>query len=310
MMKSRILSIVAGVGLLAVTAGGAAAEYPDKPITLVVPYAAGGTTETMARVFSKVLGDALGGTVVVKTRPGAGGAIGATEVSTAKPDGYTLLFAASSTILWPPLAEKVTYTPDSFTFIAKVTDYQQAMVAKEGAPFKTFKELIAYSKDHKLSFGDQSAISRAFINYIAKKEGVSWTAIPTKGGGEMVPFLLGGKIDFAWSGGVHARYPGKMEVLASMNAKRLAAFPDVPSVQELYGISMPSAAVVAAPKGLPDSIRDELAAKIKVALENKELTDLMTKKLLFPVDYAGPAATDAEMKTYTAALKKVLEEVK
>lgn len=309
-MKSRILSIVAGVGLLAVTAGGAAAEYPDKPITLVVPYAAGGTTETMARVFSKVLGDALGGTVVVKTRPGAGGAIGATEVSTAKPDGYTLLFAASSTILWPPLAEKVTYTPDSFTFIAKVTDYQQAMVAKEGAPFKTFKELIAYSKDHKLSFGDQSAISRAFINYIAKKEGVSWTAIPTKGGGEMVPFLLGGKIDFAWSGGVHARYPGKMEVLASMNAKRLAAFPDVPSVQELYGISMPSAAVVAAPKGLPDSIRDELAAKIKVALENKELTDLMTKKLLFPVDYAGPAATDAEMKTYTAALKKVLEEVK
>lgn len=310
MMKSRILSIVAGVGLLAVTAGGAAAEYPDKPITLVVPYAAGGTTETMARVFSKVLGDALGGTVVVMTRPGAGGAIGATEVSTAKPDGYTLLFAASSTILWPPLAEKVTYTPDSFTFIAKVTDYQQAMVAKEGAPFKTFKELIAYSKDHKLSFGDQSAISRAFINYIAKKEGVSWTAIPTKGGGEMVPFLLGGKIDFAWSGGVHARYPGKMEVLASMNAKRLAAFPDVPSVQELYGISMPSAAVVAAPKGLPDSIRDELAAKIKVALENKELTDLMTKKLLFPVDYAGPAATDAEMKTYTAALKKVLEEVK
>lgn len=310
MTKSRILSIVAAVGMLAATAGGAAAEYPDKPITMVVPYAPGGTTETMARVLAKALGDALGGTVVVKTRPGAGGAIGATEVATAKPDGYTILFVASSSVVWPPLAEKVVYTADSFTYIAKVTDYQQAVVAKSGAPFKTFEELVAYSRDHRLSFGDQSAISRAYISYIAKKEGVSWTAIPTKGGGEMVPFLLGDKIDFAWSGGVHARYPGKMEVLATMNATRLKDFPDAPTIQELYGISMPSAAVVAGPKGLPLAIRDQLAAKIEQALGNEELVNLMTKNLLFPINYAGPEETAEEMKQSTEALRKVLDALK
>ena len=89
------------------------------------------------------------------------------------------------------------------------------------------------------------SVTRPAIAAIAAKEGVKWTAIPTRGGGEMVPFLLGGKIDFAWSGGVHQKYGDKMIVLASMLSHRLAASPDVPSVQELYGISMPGAAVLA-----------------------------------------------------------------
>ena len=220
---SRVAAALGGVGLalgLTLGANPALAEYPDKPVTLVIPYKAGGSTETMARVFSVALGSALGQKIIVKTKPGGGGAIGATEVSNAPADGYTLLFAASSTLLWPPLTQDVEYTLDSFDYVGKITDYQQAIVAKADAPFDTMEELIEYAKTQPLNYADQSALSRKFIDFIGAEKGVEWTGIPTKGGGEMVPFLMGGKIDFAWSGGVHNRYGDKMKVLASMNSGR------------------------------------------------------------------------------------------
>lgn len=154
-----------------------------------------------ARIFSVALGEEMGVKVIAKVRPGAGGALGASEVSRAPADGYTILFSASSTLMWPPLTQDVDYSLDSYDFVAKISDYQQAVVAAEDAPFNTMEELVAYSKENKLSYGDQSSLSRAFIDAVGDKEGIQWNGIPTKGGGEMVPFLLGGKIDFAWSGG-------------------------------------------------------------------------------------------------------------
>ncbi len=126
--------------------GVAKAEYPEKPVTLVIPYKAGGSTETMARVYSKALAKELGANVVVKTRPGAGGAVGASEVAAAKPDGYTLLFAASTSLMWPPLTQKVSYDLDSFIYVGQITEYQQAIVAKADAPFNTMAELIDHAK--------------------------------------------------------------------------------------------------------------------------------------------------------------------
>lgn len=268
-----------------ITSAAVAQDYPSKPVTLVVPYAAGGTTETMARVFSVALGDEMGTKVIVKVRPGAGGALGASEVSRAPADGYTILFSTSSTLMWPPLTQDVDYSLDSFDFVAKVSDYQQAVVATADAPFNTMEELIAYSKDHTLSYGDQSSLSRAFIDAVAEREGVQWNGIPTKGGGEMVPFLLGGKIDFAWSGGVHQAYDGKMKVLMSMNYDRLAASPDVPSIQELYGISMPSQAILSVPKGTPEDIIAFISDKTAAAMENPEFVDVMNNKLSFPLSF-------------------------
>ena len=268
---------------LAGTALPAAADYPEKPVTLVVPYKAGGSTETMARVFSKALGAALGVNVVVKTRPGAGGAVGATEVAAAPADGYTLLFAAATSLLWPPLTQKVEYALDSFTYVGQITEYQQAIVARADAPFNTMEELIEYAKVNSLNFADQSAMSRSYISYIGAQEGVTWTGIPTKGGGEMVPFLLGGKIDFAWSGGIHNRYPKKMKVLMSMNGGRLIASPDTASVAEKYGVSMPSQAVIAVPNGTPADVVETLEAAIEAATKDADFADdLVTGKAEVP----------------------------
>jgi len=302
MFKSMLTFVAAG--LLAGTVA-QAQEYPSKPITLVIPYAAGGSTETMARVFSKSLATELGQPVLVRVRPGAGGAIGATEVAKSEPDGYTVIFTTSSSMMWPPLTQDVEYDFDSFAFVAKITDYQQAIVAKADAPFNTMEELVAYSKDNTLSYGDQSTLSRAFTDFIATQEGVEWNGIPTKGGGEMVPFLLGGKIDFAWSGGVHGRYGDTIKVLLSMNSGRLAASPDVPSIEEKYGISMPSQAILAVPAGTPADRIAILAEKAEAAMENAEFQSLMTEKLLFPLSFQGTEEVNEELTKAYEGLKKV-----
>lgn len=288
-----------------------AATFPDRPITLVVPYQAGGSTETMARVLSKALGEGLGQPIIVKTRPGGGGAVGSTEVAAAAADGYTLLFAATASLLWPPLTQKVEYTLDSFVYVSQVSEFQQAIIVKADAPFSTLAELIAHSKTHPgLNYADQSAMSRAYIDYMAKAEGIKWTGIPTKGGGEMIPFLLSGKVDFAWSGGVHSRYGDKIKVLASMNATRLAASPNAPSIKEKYGIAMPSQAVIVAPAKTPAAVVEKLQAAIKVAATNPEFVTLLQDKLKFPVKFVGSKELQAEIDASIAAVKSVVASAK
>lgn len=305
--RRGLLGLAAALLAVGGIAGEASAAYPERPVTLVVPYKAGGSTETMARLFSKALARELGVNVVVKTRPGAGGAVGATEVAKAPADGYTLLFAATASLLWPPLTQKVEYDLDSFTYVAQVTEYQQAIIARADAPYDTLEELVAYARENSLNYADQSPMSRAYIDYIGKQEGVSWTGIPTKGGGEMVPFLLGGKVDFAWSGGIHNRYPDKMKVLASMNAGRLIASPDVPSIAEKYGISMPSQAVIVVPAGTPDEVVATLERAIAAATKDPDFADLVTNKLKFPVKFVGSEALTADIARTVAGLRKVIE---
>jgi len=286
------------------------AEYPEKPVTLVIPYKAGGSTETMARVYSKALAKELGANVIVKTRPGAGGAVGASEVAASAADGYTLLFAASQSLLWPPLTQKVTFDLDSFIYVGQITEYQQAIVARADAPFSTMAELIAHAKTKGLNYADQSSMSRSFINFIGAQEGVKWTGIPTKGGGEMVPFLLGGKIDFAWSGGIHNRYGDKMKVLASMNAGRLMASPDVASVSEKYGVSMPSQAVIVVPKGTPADVVAKIEKAMEAASKDGDFGNLVTNKLKFPVKFVGSTALAADIANTVKGLKEVIEKTK
>ncbi|RAI02261.1 hypothetical protein DLJ53_12925 [Acuticoccus sediminis] len=310
MLKSSRRLIAATLTALGVAmASQAHAEYPDKPITLIIPFQAGGSTETLGRVFAEALGKQLGGRVVVKTRPGAGGAIGATELAFSEPDGYTLMMASSSVLLWPPLAQDVDYDKDDFTPIAQIAETQQAIVAAADAPFDTFKELVAYSKDHDLSYADQGAITRVFIDYLASQEGVTWTAIPTKGGGEAMPFLLGGKVDFSYSGGVHSRYGDKMKVLMSLIGKPLVSAPDAPVILDDYGIALPSESLIAGPAGMDPEIVARLESAIEAATMDEAFVDMSENKLMFPVVYSDSATLSASLDKNNEGLKKVLEAV-
>jgi tripartite-type tricarboxylate transporter receptor subunit TctC len=300
--------LIGSIAVFAAAHAATAAEYPSKPVTLVVPYKAGGSTETMAQVFSKALGRELDQKVIVKTRPGAGGAVGSTYVSKAAPDGYTIMFVALAGLTWDPLTKKgLEFDLDSFRYIAGVTEYQMAFISTPDQPYKSFAELIAYSKKgNALNVADQGGISKAFINYIAKKENIDWTPIPTRGGGEMVPFVLGGKVDFAYSGGVHGKYGDKMIVLASCLSGRLAASPEAPSIKESYGISMPGNAVIVAPKGTPDAVAMKLEGAIQRAMNDADFTKILGK-LKFPKKFVDGQGMNSVFQEVVASLKQVVE---
>ena len=301
---------LAAAAAAAVAMAGSASAYPDKPITLIVPYKAGGTTHTMSMVLSKALGESLGGTVVVKTRPGAGSAVGMTFLSKAKPDGYTIAYSDLGNLIWNPMTKKdVAYTVDDVRIIAGLSEYQMALITTPDKPYKTLKELLEYTKTNALNVADMGGMSKVFLNYIAAKENVKWTAIPTRGGGEMVPFLLGGKIDFAYSGGIHQKHGDKMVVLASFLAGGLAQDPDAPTTQELYGIAMPGNSILSAPAGISDEIAMKLEAAAKAAMDDPDFTQVL-KNIQFPKRFIPSSEMNAFVAEVTKSLQEVVEATK
>jgi tripartite-type tricarboxylate transporter receptor subunit TctC len=145
-MFKKISMIFVVMALAAVCAGPALAEYPDRPIKILVGFKAGGGVDTMARLLAKKAGDILGQPVVVVSKPGGGGAIAAKAVLGAKPDGYNLVFSITLTFAGWPHMTKVKYTVDDFTYIASVGKFQEAFVAGSEQPFKDWKGLIEAAK--------------------------------------------------------------------------------------------------------------------------------------------------------------------
>jgi len=307
----KTLTVVVAVAVLAAAgiSTPAKAAFPDKPLTVVVPYKAGGSTDTMIRVLAKALAKEVGQPVVVQNRPGAGGAVGGMYIKNQPPDGYTFLVGSVSIPTWSPIHDNVDFTAEDFTYLGSITEYQQAVITTPDKPIKTLEELIAYSrKNPGLTFAEQNSISKLVILYVAKQEGLDWRAVPTKGGGGMVPMLLGGHLDFAWSGGVHQRYGDKMIVLASCNPGRLAASPDVPALSEKYNISIPSLVVVMGPKGIPaDRVKFLENALRNVSSNDPAFVKLLEENLKFPQKFRTGAEVEAELPALIKQLKMAKE---
>ncbi len=307
-MRTRQFLAAAGAIALvgSVISGAFAADYPSKPITMIIPWKPGGTTETMGQVLSKAMGKELGQKVIVKTRPGGGGAVGSTVASKSKADGYTIEFVGISTLTWIPMTQKsVKYKTSDFQFVAGVSQYQMGLVSVPGKPYTTLKELVTYSKANPgINVADMGGMSKAFVNFIAQQEGVDWTAIPTRGGGEMVPFLLGNKVDFAFSGGVHQKYGEKMIVLASFLSNRHPLAPNAPSTQELYGVAMPGDNGIVAPKGIPEAARAKLEAAVKASMDDPDFTKIL-ERIKFPKRYLSSAEFQKVVDQTLVSLDKV-----
>ena len=313
MFKKRGLMAIAGAVALSLGLNSAsmAADWPKRPITMVVPYKAGGTTETMGQVLSKALGRELGTKVIVKTKPGGGSAVGTLYAKNQKPDGYTILFVPLAQFLWNPMHRpELDFHHSDFRPIAGISEYQMGIISTPDKPYKTLDQLVAFSKSNPgLNVADMGGLSKAFINYIAAQNKVDWTPIPTRGGGEMVPFLLGGKVDFAFSGGVHQKYGDKMLVLASFMRNRLPLAPDAPSTHELYGISMPGNAMIVMHKDVPDDIAAKVEAGLKASMDDPDFTKILEKiqfpKRFVPSTELGPFILENEkgMKTVLDAVR-------
>ena len=256
----------------------ARAAYPEKPVTIVVPFAAGSPTDAVARVVAEALGKRLGQSMVVQNRPGATGMIGSEYVARAQPDGYTLLFGTNTTqVANQYFFKKVSYDGQKdFAPVAIVGGVPHALVVNPSVPVNSVAELIAYAKAHpgKLSFPYANSTTRITGSTFRVMTKTEINAIPYKAYGQAIAELLGGQtqmmfIDF--STGLSYMTTGKLKALA-ITPDRSAKLPGVPAMKEvLPGFEIGNWNGLFAPTGTSPEIIDRLNREVRAVLEQPEL---------------------------------------
>ncbi len=241
-MSNRFRSLLAGT--LLVVASTAIAQFPERSLVMVVPFPPGGVADTVARPVAEAMGRALGQSVVVENKAGAGGGIGMAHVAKAKPDGYTILMALASYSVLPE-ADKVLGRAPMFQFadlkpIARYTADPTVLAVRADSPWQTYAEFIAAAKASpgKLTFGSSGNYGTMHVpmEMLAFGNGIKLTHVPYTGAGPAIIGLLGGQVDALATGPasiVQQVKAGKVRVLAHWGDVRLVALPDVPSLREL-----------------------------------------------------------------------------
>src|SRR6478736_3412829 len=259
-----------------------AQNYPTRAVTLVIPFAPGGSTSIVGRGIADKMSELLGEKVVVDNRPGAGGTVGTKAVAKSDPDGYTLLLGYTGTLaIGPSLYKNVGYDPrKDFAPIGMIGNAPNSLVVHPSFPAKTVAELIAYAKANPgtVNFGSAGAGTASHITgeYFARAAGITLTHIPYKGTGPALTDLLGGHIPMAFAPipASHSNVAaGKLRALAVTSTTRSNLLPDVPTIAE-SGIAGFDASLyygLAAPAGTPRPIIDKLNKALRDALASDEV---------------------------------------
>lgn len=292
-----------GAAIAAPTAAVMAAEFPTKAVTMIVAYRAGGGTDTLARAAAEPLGKVLGQKVLVQNKPGAGGGVAALYTSKTKPDGYTFVVTTSTTYTLEPQLKKVAYKSEDLRHIAVIGQFQEAIFTKAGASFKTLEEMIAIAKKEKrpLKYASFYQLDRLVTGFIADREGIKIVPVPVKGGAGVMPAVLGGHVDFGWSGGSfapHAR-AGTITMLGAMTKERLGQFPDLRSMKDFgYPGGTEVFITVSAAAGTPEPVVKKLAAGWQKAMKEKAVVDIMNKRNQL-ILFHGPDVVEDLLKKQT-----------
>jgi len=271
----KILNILTFIFLITMQQAGAQ-DFPIKPVTLLVPYAAGGPVDLNGRSLAEIAKEYLGQPIVLINRPGGGGIVAASIVAKEKPDGYNLAIIPQITFVTIPQMREVSYDPlIDFEFIVKHMIHVGGIFCRADKPWKSMKDLVAYSKQHpgKVTYGTPGTGGASHIGteFILAKEGVKWRMIPYDGSIKVVPALLGGHIDLAICDMIplkgHVK-SGEVRVLA-IEGPAKAEFPDAATFEELgYELGVGGAFGIVAPKGTPADIVKKLQDSFKKAIED------------------------------------------
>jgi len=301
--------LILQVAVLALLAGSAQAQnYPTKPIMMVVPFSAGGPTDTLGRTIAQAMTTALKQTVIIENVGGAGGNIGIDRVAKARADGYTILLHHIGMSTSPALYRKLAYNPlTDFEYIGLVADVPMTLIAKEKFPAKDFKELLAYVKANK----DKVTLANAGLGAASHLCGLLFmsaietdlTTVPYKGTAPAMNDILGGQVDIMCDQTTNTTNQiknGKVKVYAVTSKARVPSLKDVPTLQEL-GLKGFEVAVwhgIYAPKGTPKPALDALVAALQFALKDANvklrLADLGTEPVA--QERATPQALQAHLK--------------
>ncbi|MBM3526737.1 MAG: tripartite tricarboxylate transporter substrate binding protein [Alphaproteobacteria bacterium] len=286
-MRKLLLATLAVTGLAAGLQHAAAQDYPTKPVRMLVPFAAGGGTDTVGRVIAAELTKRLGQQFFVENRPGAAAQLGTDLVAKSAPDGYTLLWTVTDGLsILPAVKASVPYKiPDDFAFIAGVLQLPFAVSVNVKVPVKSLAELIAYAKANpgKLNFGSAGIGSAPQLGIVLMNQaaGMNMVHVPFAGLGPATNALIAGTVDVSLVTPPQAKphaEGGKIRVLAVTGDKRYHQLPDVPTLRELglnvttivgYGLS--------APAKTPEPVLNKLKQGISAMMKDKDLLDRLAK---------------------------------
>lgn len=295
-MHRLVQWLVVAVSLSAAAA--LAQDFPSRPVTLIVPWPAGGPTDLAMRALATSTEKYLGQPIVIENKPGAAGTLGASAMVAAKPDGYTITQVPITVFRYPHMAQ-VGYNPlTDLTYVIGISGYTFGVVVRTDAPWKSWQELVAYAKANpgKVSYGTPGANTSLHVTMedIAQRDGIQWVQVPFKGNADNMTALLGGHIQASadatgWGPHVDA---GKMRLLVTWGSQRTKRWPDVPTLKELgYDIVSTSPYGIAGPKGLDPKAAKVLHDAFKKGMEDAGHLQAMEKfdqELLYmsPEDYA------------------------
>ena len=280
--KHWLTAVAGAASLVATGAAVAQAAFPAKPVTVVVPFSAGGPTDVVARLIGVPMGKALGQTVIIDNALGAGGTIAAAKVARAAPDGYTIFLHHMGMSTAPALYRKLSFDPlKDFEYIGQVVDVPMTLLARKDFPASNFKELQAYLKANgnkvTLANAGLGAVSHLCGLLFKSQIGVELTTVPYKGTGPAMNDLLGGQVDLLCdqtTQTVPFIKDGRVKIYGVTTHNRLASLPDVPTLDEqgLKGFEVKVWHGMYAPKGTPKEVIDKLNAALKTAMADPMVT--------------------------------------
>jgi tripartite-type tricarboxylate transporter receptor subunit TctC len=280
--QARIFGALA----LAMICAGAYAQYPSKPIRLVVPFPAGGAAELGARIVAQPLGQALGHPVIVEARPGGDGVIAADAVMKSVPDGYTLLYATNTAFNWVPATRKTPpYDPVAdFTPVSLVGYFGFFLFTHPSVPATSVAQLLTYARANpgKLNAGTGNSTSQLLAAQLAAFEKIDIVQVPYKGDAPLTVDLLGGRVQMAFAtpgSALPQVKEGKLRVLAAMFPNRSPLLPDVPTAAEagLGRLSITPWGGVFGPARMPKEVVDRLARELAVCLQRPDVREGLGK---------------------------------
>ena len=305
--RPRVLLAIAAIWTgLGIASAACAESYPERAIKLVVPFPAGGATDTIARLVAHQVSSALRQTVIVENRGGAGGSIAARAVAAASPDGYTLMMAAVSTFGTAPLLYKLDFDPvRAFAPVATVAVDQGAMVVNPSLPMKTVQDLVQYAKANpgKMNYGSAIGIGPHFVMELFKlRTGTDIVHVPYRGGAAVISDLIGGQIQMTVNNkSVLLPYiqAGRMRALAVTGADRWPELPGVPTLVESGDMDFPYDTWfgVVAPARTPANVIEKLNVAINDGLRSSATRASLASmgidpKVTTPAEFAALIAED------------------
>jgi tripartite-type tricarboxylate transporter receptor subunit TctC len=299
-------SVVAAAALALTGTGAFAQAYPDRPISMIVPFAAGGSTDLVARIVAQKLTEQMGQSVVVENRVGAGGNVGAAAVAKAPADGYTILFATISThTLNPLMAKKSSYDPvKDFAPVGLIGSIPNVMVIHPDVPAKNVQELIALAKKDPQKFSYASSgvatplhLSGEMFNRMA---GTAMVHVPYRGAGPAMSDLIGGQVPVMFDNlpsSVEFIKAGKIRALAVTTKQRAKQMPDIPTMEEqgLKGYETYSWQALFFPANTPRALVDRMNGELKKALADATLQKRL-EDLTMTVTFSTPEELAAHVK--------------